>query len=80
MKQLYESAIAICTIGLAILLFYVAYFCCKRYATDSESVDIEDYIANQSHTIFKERVFLDRVCGGVMLVMAGRGWRRRAPA
>ena len=58
MNQLYESAIAICTIGLAILLFYVAYFCCKRYATDSESVDIEDYIANQSHTIFKERVFL----------------------
>lgn len=54
MKQLYESAIAICTIGLAILLFYVAYFCCKRYATDSESVDIEDYIANQSRTIFKE--------------------------
>ena len=58
MKQLYESAIAICTIGLAILLFYVAYFCCKRYATDSESVDIEDYIANQSRTIFKEWVFL----------------------
>ena len=58
MKQLYESAIAICTIGLAILLFYVAYFCCKRYATDSESVDIEDYIGNQAPTIFKGCEFL----------------------
>ena len=58
MNQLYESAIAICTIGLAILLFYVAYFCCKRYATDSESVDVQDYIGNQSPTIFKECVFL----------------------
>ena len=58
MNQLYESAIAICTIGLAILLFYVAYFCCKRYATDSESVDIEDYIGNQAPTIFKGYEFL----------------------
>ena len=58
MNQLYESAIAICTIGLAILLFYVAYFCCKRYATDSESVDVQDYIGNQSPTIFKECAFL----------------------
>ena len=56
MNQIIETAIVICSIGLAVLLFYVAYYCCKRYATDTESVDIQDYVGNPSSNIFKERL------------------------
>ena len=57
MNQLGQTAIVICSIALSVLLFYLAYCMCKRYATDPDSEEIQDYIGNSSANIFKERVF-----------------------
>ena len=55
--QLGPTLIVICSIGLAVLLFYLAYCMCKRYATiDPDSDDEQDYIEQPSSAIFKESV------------------------
>ena len=55
--QLGPTLIVICSIGLAVLLFYLAYCMCKRYATvDPDSEEVQDYIGQPSSDIFKESV------------------------
>ena len=55
--QLGSTIIVICSIGLAVLLFYLAYCMCKRYATiDPDSDEEQDYIEQPSSAIFKESV------------------------
>ena len=54
MNQLGQTAIVIFSIALCVLLFYLAYCMCKRYATDPESEEIQDYIEQSSANIFKE--------------------------
>ena len=55
--QLGPTLIVICSIGLAVLLFYLAYCMCKRYATiDPDSDEMQDYIEPPPSDIFKEFV------------------------
>ena len=64
MNQLGQTAIVICSIALSVLLFYLAYCMCKRYATadpdDFEEIQYatEDHNfgnAASANNIFKER-------------------------
>ena len=55
MSQLVQTGIVICSIALAVLLFYAAYFLCKKYATSDDSDEIQDYIEQHPSNIFKEK-------------------------
>ena len=60
MNQLGQTALVILGLALSVLLFYLAYCMCKRYATDPDSEDLQYYQRNNSSAanIFKERVYL----------------------
>ena len=61
MRQLEQTVIVICIIAVAILLFYIAYCMCKKYATDSDSYEMQDYIAQPPSNIFTEKfLFIQR--------------------
>ena len=55
--QLGPTLIVICSVGLVVLLFYVAYCLCKRYTQiDPDSYENQDYIKQPSSAIFKVSV------------------------
>ena len=63
MSQLVQTVIVICIIALAILLFYAAYFMCKKYATSDDSDEIQDYIEPPSSNMFQEKfLFIQMRC------------------
>ena len=62
MRQLEQTVIVICIIAVAILLFYIAYCMCKKYATEPDSYEMQDYIAQPSPNIFKEKFLFIHMC------------------
>ena len=62
MSQLVQTLLVIGSILLAVLLLYVTYCICKRYAA-AESDEIQDYIQQPSSNIFKEMfLFIQMRC------------------
>ena len=55
--QLGHTIIVICSLGLAVLLFFISYCLCKRYAKIDPDSDLEQgYIEQPSSAIFKVSV------------------------